>query len=826
LQTAPVSFFPDLNFGLYPAATNNLGPINIRPTLSGAVVSNQPFLGLSTQGRNAATVQLLDNFSWTKGRHNFSFGGTYTYIRLKQFFASTRVHTANIALNAADPAAGIFGPGNMPGSSSTDQGNAGAVYATLVGHVNTYTGTVAVDPGTRQFVSGGNIPQNTNSREFGFYGGDSWRVLPTLTLNYSVRWEYQGAPWDPDNITYRVTQGNAFGVSGNNNLFKPGTLTGAIPTFTLNGDRDWYNRDKNNWAPNVGFAWQPSMDNKVWKTLFGEAGKTVIRSAYSITFTREGLNNFQSIAFSNPGITGSIVANAVSQGAGGCAAVPNAGTFFAGCVTLTNLLGGSIQTLQTNPVAFPGSNTFQVRANSGQSVNTFDPNLHVPLVHNWTLGIQREITPSMVFEVRYVGNHGSGLWRQDSVNEVNIFENGFLTEFANARTNLSHHSGSFANLGAAGDVPVPILTAAFTGSPTGSQANANFANGTFITFLNNGAAGALAANLSGTTSFLCNLVGSVALQGTDATSPCAASAPAVGSQPVNFWTANPNASGGGFRIYNGANSTFNALTLEVRQREVKGLRFTANYTYGKALSDLFADSSASFLQYTTLRNREYDKGPSPWDLRHVFKADWQWALPFGPGRKWSSGNGVVDHIIDGWEFSGINRWQSGRVFLLTSGNNFRTVNGNDAGVSLVGLNRNQLQSMLSIRKTTTGLVYYVPSSLLASNGTANSSFITPCTTAGQLCQRVFLNGPSFFRMDLNVVKNIRITERVRMQVRAEFLNAFNNINFFYPGSETTSVPTASITGTSFGQVTNAYRDVSTTDDNGGRIIQFVLRVNF
>jgi hypothetical protein len=91
--------------------------------------------------------------------------------------------------------------------------------------------------------------------------------------------------------------------------------------------------------------------------------------------------------------------------------------------------------------------------------------------------------------VRYVGNHGTGLWRQYSLNEINIFENGFLTGFNNATNNLNickattscTGSPSFANLGLPGQVALPILTGAFKGSKTGSQTNSNFKNGTFIT---------------------------------------------------------------------------------------------------------------------------------------------------------------------------------------------------------------------------------------------------------------------------------------------------------------------------------------------------------
>jgi hypothetical protein len=335
----------------------------------------------------------------------------------------------------------------------------------------------------------------------------------------------------------------------------------------------------------------------------------------------------------------------------------------------------------------------------------------------------------------------------------------------------------------------------------------------------------MAGTISGNQTFACNMFGSTAYQGPNPTSPCPASAPLAGAFPINFFIANPHATSGAFRFYNGSHSTYNGLQLELRRRPYKGLQFNANYTWSKSITDNFADSSISFAGFTTLRNKQFDKGISPWDLRHAFKMQSIYELPFGAGKKWSSGAGWVNQIIGGWEVSAIQRWQSGRTFLLTSGLG-GTASGADPGVILTGINAQQLQEMLEIRKTPNGQVFYFPASLIAANGTANTSFIRPCNTPGALCQRVFLYGPMFYRADISIIKNIKIWEKVRFEYRAEFLNAFNNINFFFPGSETTSVPSTSVSGTTFGRVTNAYRDVSTTDDNGGRIIQMVLRIHF
>jgi hypothetical protein len=477
-------------------------------------------------------------------------------------------------------------------------------------------------------------------------------------------------------------------------------------------------------------------------------------------------------------------------------------------------------------------------------VNAFEPNLRVPLVHNWSFGIQREISPSIVVEIRYVGNHGSGLWRQNSLNEVNIVENGFLQEFTNAQNNLSicrataGCTARFSNQGLPGQVNLPIMTQMFTGQPAGvgSQTDSDFAAGsvtspsTFGRYLANGAAGAFANDVAFTNDFRCNLVGmgGAPWQGVNVANPCSSisTTPAGPTgYPVNFWVVNPHSSGS-FRTSNNTHSTYNGLTVEVRKRYSKGLQFGANYTFAKSLTNYYGNDSASFAGFTTLRDPGYDKGPSPWDLRHDFKINFIYSFPFGPGRKWSSSHGWLNRVIEGWELSGINRWRSGRVFRLSAGANFLTLNASDPGVILTGITPKQIQSSLSVRKLPNGQVFYFPAALIASDGTANTAFIKPCNTPGKLCQRVYLYGPGFFRQDINVLKKIKIFERYEIEYRAEFLNAFNNINFIYPGSETSVASNVSASGTTFGRITDAFKDVNSTDDNGGRIIQMVLRVRF
>jgi hypothetical protein len=837
-QTALVAFFPDETSGYYPSAATNAGTINVRPVLSGnlfpagsAAASIQPFLAYNTQGRNTPLGSILENLSWAKGRHNFSFGGDVTEVRFHQFLNGGRkVQTANIGLVTADPAnAKLTTTSLFPGINATNIAALDALYATLTGHVSSYAGTISVDPTKQQYVPGAPNLTAGKQHQFGFYGSDSWRMRQNLTVTYGLRWDYQGAPYDTLNETFSLVNGMAgvWGQSGLNNLFQPGTLPGTPSTMQLNNGKAWYNTDMSNFAPSLGLAWQPDLKIPLLKQLLPGGGKTVFRAGYAISYTREGFNNYLTIATTNPGIDGSIFANPVSTG---CPAPPGAGKYCGGSLTLNGLLSGGLQSLATNPGAYPATGTFTLTPFSGQQVTSFDPNLKTPRVQSWSAGIQRELGHDTVLEMRYVANHGTGLWRLDNVNEVNIFENGFLNEFNNATNNLAIFTAAnpncgkptfpacnFGNTGLPGQVALPIMSAAF-----GSPASANFSSGTFLTFINNRVPGAFANNLAFNNTFMCNLAGTAAF-------PVGVCAPGLtGSFPVNLFVANPWATSGAFRTYNGSQSTYNSLQVEVRRRMSKGLQITGNYTFSKSLTNNWADSSINQLSFTTFRNKGYDKGPSPFDLRNVFKADGIWELPFGPGRRWSTGNGIVNRVIGGWQVTSINRLQTGRNFLLTSGQG-GTFNNNDPGVFLNGITVKQLQASLGVRNAGNGQIVYFPSSLVQPSGALNSlttGAIQPCTTPGQLCQRVFLTGPGFYQADITLGKKTPITERVNIEFRAEALNAFNNVDFFFPNTAATSVNAASVSSSSFGRITAAYQDPNGTDFNGGRTIQLVLRVNF
>ena len=100
--------------------------------------------------------------------------------------------------------------------------------------------------------------------------------------------------------------------------------------------------------------------------------------------------------------------------------------------------------------------------------------LETGYVQSWNIGLQREIAKNTVVEVRYLGNRANKLWHAFSLNEVNIFENGFLDDFKRAQQNLAINEANgrtgFANNAPPGQLPIPVFEAVRRARRTGRPA--------------------------------------------------------------------------------------------------------------------------------------------------------------------------------------------------------------------------------------------------------------------------------------------------------------------------------------------------------------------
>jgi hypothetical protein len=262
-------------------------------------------------------------------------------------------------------------------------------------------------------------------------------------------------------------------------------------------------------------------------------------------------------------------------------------------------------------------------------------------------------------------------------NEVNIFENGFLTQFKAAQQNLTinnasgnaNYQGSFANHGLAGQQAIPIFESAFVGagefnSPCADGLAADFCNSNFVTDLTTGQAGGLAsvlAGIAGAAPYLCNLVGSTNF------SPCATEgySGAGAGYPVNFFQVNPYAQGIGLsQLVAKGYSNFNSLQVDFRQRQWHGMQFDANYTWSHTLGISTQNNWQGSVNIFTLRNMRESYGPTLFDIRHSVHINGTYDLPFGKGKQFANRGGLVDRIAGGWIVGSIFTLQSGNPWLL------------------------------------------------------------------------------------------------------------------------------------------------------------------
>jgi Carboxypeptidase regulatory-like domain len=724
--------------------------------------------------RNNPVWNLYDNVSWTRGKHTFTFGGDYRLSTMHEL-ESNSPPTYSVGLNNLDPALSMFSPSNFPAiNQATDLQNAAALYGTLVGRLTQIFGFNEVDSKTRQYQVAGALNYLEKQIVGGLYIQDGFRVTPHLSLNYGFRWQLTGPIHNTNNFNANPTYADLLGPS--TQLFQPGQLNGDLnPVITLRPSP--YSADLRQPAPNFGFAWNPIWQNGILGKLAG-GGNFVLRGGYRISRYDEGWTTFeQATFFGNPGPTQTAF---LFPGSG-------QGQFAPGSLNLDSTVP---------PNTFPSSFTFPLQESAftfaGQPFGTVDPRIRAPYVESWNFGIQRKLPGATVLEINYVGNHSIHMWTNTDLNEVNIFENGFLSEFKNAQNNLQAclaNSGcsanpSFQNQGLPGQVALPIFDAAFGGTgaalPSNALVTSSYTNTQFIPLLQQGQAGALAYQLASTATYLCNMVGGTSF------SPC--SGYAAGKYPINFFQANPYAAGLPIVLLSDPGSeSYNGLQLQVKHPVGRGLMLNANYTYSHAftnryIGDYFTADQA-VMNFTTLRDRGINRVPSPYDFRHVFRVYGTYDLPFGDGRQFKTNSSILNRVIGGWTAGTILTAQSGRNFKLLGGfNSFNYYSTflnapdlSDSGVVLNGITRGQLQSNVGVFPGPTPgepVVFLNPN--LFANG---NQPILPVTTPGQLGQFIFLTGPMFINTDISLLKSIPIREKVRFNIYAEFVNAFNHPNW-------------------------------------------------
>jgi hypothetical protein len=417
-----------------------------------------------------------------------------------------------------------------------------------------------------------------------------------------------------------------------------------------------------------------------------------------------------------------------------------------------------------------------------------DPGLTTPYIQQWNISIQRSIKNTL-FDIRYVGNHGTKEIRAFDFNQVQIGQ--LLQPFQQAANNgwlALASTGSFNpayNSGISGSVPTPF----FNAMPSGGY----LTNSSVKSYMQQGQVGELA-----------NFYQINGVNG-----------------PYNFYM-NPNILGGNV-LTNYSNSTYNALQLDARHNLSHGLQFQVNYTWSKVLSDSNGDQQTDFEPFLDIKNAKIERHRvHGMDLTHSIKANYVYQLPFGQGRHFTASNRILSKLISGWDTSGIYTLQSGAPFGVTSGSRGTLNRGarsanNMANTLVTG---GQLDSMFQIYTRGDGMWYFPQSAknptdgrAVAPDGSAFFSgqvFYEPAAGTIGTMQRDMFNGPWVWTLDAAAQKVTHITESKTLTFRATAINVFNHTTWW--------IGDTSVQSTTFGKLTSQFY--------ANRELQFDLKLAF
>ena len=553
--------------------------------------------------------------------------------------------------------------------------------------------------------TGGLIDRNSTRSNQTLYQGlffqDDWRVTSKLTLNLGARYEYEGAPTERYNRNIRGFDELAASpieaaarvayslhpipeVSPANFRVRGGLL------FTSANQRGFWQADRNNIQPRIGFAYQIK-------------GKTVLRGGwaiYTVPFLMDGVNQ-----------------SGFSQSTNIVPTLDNGLTFRA------DLFDPFPDGVDDPPGTRLGLATL-----IGRDLDFVPTHRQNGQAQRWELNIEREFPGQCLVEASYVGNRGYDLTTEtDSLNAV----------------------------------PRKYLSTA----PIRDQAAIDF----------------LTANV---------------------VNPFQGLAPGTaldGATVQRQQLLRPFPQFGNIHSRrNDGRSIYHSAQFRVEKRFTRGYTLLASYTWSKLLEEV------SLLNPT---DTNYEKRISANDAPHRIVMSWIWELPFGKGRRFGNQwKGVPQALLGGWQVQGIWQAQSGRP--LEFGNLFFNGDPNKLRTNIKG-------RTVDATFDTSGF-YFTDAAVQFVNPNTGNPTGVPDPVKQRNDPRIKLasnirtfpshlpgfRGQSLNLWDLSLIKSFSFSESIRLQLRGEFLNAFNHAQFNNPILDSTN--------SDFGKVTsqaNLPRDI-------------------
>lgn len=814
------NFINELRFGIFTSEVpfDRLSPypdfIPAVPLVSGVSIIS----GANTftdQGRNTKGFNYQSNADWILGKHTLRFGGQLQFFKVNAFNDAGTVPTVTFASGTGT----TFSSTDLPGGiDSTQLAIANGLLGLLGGHYTQVAQSFNVTTLEEGFTRGATEFRPFRFENHALYIADRWQAMRGLSLNFGLRYEVFPAL---RNLTGRGLEPLITDLDDPvASLLNPGGSYVQLGT-SIGKPNAYYNTQWNNFAPNVGVAWSPTFENGFLGGIFGN-GRSVIRAGYSHVF-------------GNDSIVTSI--NNASIGNAGLARTTRT-------LAITPPTSGRIDTNPVPTVDEPSLPVipFSYLVNNGPGIGNhfgtvfgIDPNIEVPRVKQYSFGWQREIGWDTAFEIRYVGTQSNNLARGVDFGQIDVVNNGFLTDFLRAQNNLRLSIAANPNSPASqtafcfGVTPGCTQLQIFQngGAPSSGHVVVGGAAGVNATAFRNNLTNGTPLDLA------LSIINSLNPRNVN-NQPCIGQLGAFVCNPnatphINFL---PNNSTGVVDFFaNEGSYRYDSLQTEIRKRFANGLYFQANYTFSKNLTDTIGTSQALFEPFLDNNQRELDRQRADFDTTHVFNLNGIYQLPFGQGKRFLNYGGGWDKLFGGWEISGLMNWQSGAPisFVDTRGTLNRAGRSARQGVN-TNLTSEEIRALMGFYEIN-GTYFWIDPSVLniqtnsagevissrASNGYslngttfANQVFFN--TNPGETGNlgRTIVNGPKFLNVNAGLLKNIRFTESMRLQLRMEAFNLLNNVNFDISAAQ----QLANINSPTFGQLTFI---------SGPREVQFAAR---
>ncbi len=623
----------DVRYGYIRQGYSNRGPG------TGDYVDFRFLTTLTSENRSTVVSvpvnNIVDNLSWSKGKHSLQFGGNWRLVHHNRGSDSISYNSATsnpywLGGSPPDPST----VGGLPVDDGFTNSYAIA-YANLVGtipQVTTVENYNVNSPTTGSLLpEGAFINRHFKANEFEWYIQDSWRLLPNLTVTFGLRHTILQTPWETRGQQVAPTVDTDAWYKQREASAQVGQVYEPDLTFAPNGPfyhkPGFWPKQKTNFAPRLAVAYSPD-------------AKTSIRAGFGLFFDHYGEQLIDT--FDQQGSFGT--STAISNPAG---------------VLSYETSPRFIDRRTFPPISTPPADanvTYPYTAPTGNFGISWglDNKMKTPYSESLDFSIQRQVPGGFTFEANYVGRLGRHLLQSIDLAEPVDFRDpvsgiDYFTAGAQLSQMVDANGGNF---------PAPVSAIPYFENVFPFMANWDYAGESATQAIYNNEWAPYRSNL-GATSALADL-----------DFYCLYGCPSG----TRFWQDQFSSL---YVLDSIGMSYYNAAQLILRHPMTHGLNLDFSYTFSKSIdmgsdtergtefNNTDASGGGSFSSIINTWNPSLNRGVSDFDTRHLITADWVYQLPVGQGKKFLNTNNIATNaLLGGWQWSGINRWTTGLPFGL------------------------------------------------------------------------------------------------------------------------------------------------------------------